>query len=269
MSAAAASLPHQVVHPKCRSHSQFKLVISVRWWRYGDTVTMNNAVDAISPEVLPAWIGSIATSAAVIVAILAIVLTYTQVRLTARQIREAAIREAQNSEDRTRPYIGLDVVTGLAGSPSFDLVITNFGRATARHVRIDLVGEGFKAQSSADEIGPALGRLFAVPFDLAPGARRRVFWYMPDEEESTPRGAVGTPISGEISAIYEWEPRPGEKLRSYKDRLSYDLNEYPKLAPQPASGSTANGSVNAPEVIARNEVHALRAIARHIGELRR
>lgn len=224
---------------------------------------------SVSAETLPAWIGAIATSAAVLVAIVAIVLTYWQVRLTARQIRDTAAQEAQNSEDQTRPYIGLDVVPGLAGPPSFDLLVTNFGRATARRICVNLSGGGFVAQSDADEVGPALGRLFAVPFDLAPGARRRVFWYMPDQENATPRGAVGAPIAGEIGARYEWEPRTGEASRSYEDRLSYDLTEYPKLTPSPSSGSTAHGSESDPEVIARNGVHALRAIARHAGELRR
>lgn len=226
------------------------------------------AQDAVSAETLPTWIGAIAT-AAVLVAIVAIVLTYLQVRLTARQIRDTAAREAQNSEDQTRPYVGLDVVPGLAGPPSFDLLVTNFGRATARRIRIELVGGGFVAQSLADEIGPALERLFAGPFDLAPGARRRVFWYMPDQVNSQSRGAVGAPIAGEISADYEWESRAGAASRSYTDQLSYDLTEYPKLTPQPASGSTAEGSTNNPEVIARNGVHALRAIASHVGEMRR
>lgn len=40
-------------------------------------------------------------------------------------MRGAALREAQDSEDRTRPYVGMDIVPGLAGSPTFDIVIEN------------------------------------------------------------------------------------------------------------------------------------------------
>lgn len=221
-----------------------------------------------SPELLPAWIEAIATAGGVLVAVVAIVFTFLQIRLASLQLRRAAIREAQDSEERTRPYIGLDVVPGLAGAPSFDLIITNFGRATAKRIRIDLRGAGFEAQSEGDEIGPALGRLFARPFDLAPGARRRVFWYMPAQADATPSGALGVPIAGEVSASYEWE-RTDADSRVYEDWIAYDLTEYPKLTPQPTEGSTANGSAGDPEIIGRNAVNALRAIARHVGETRR
>jgi len=226
--------------------------------------------EAASSDSVPTWIGAIATAAAVIVAIVAITLTYMQIRITTKQIRDAADREAENSEAQTRPYIGLDVVPGLAGHSSFDLLITNFGRTTARNIRIDLIDDEFKAQSNGDEIGPALGRLFAALFDLAPSARRRVLWYLPEQSNAEPGGPIGTPIKGEIRATYEWQ-RSGEQapVRQYEDLLSYDLTEYPKLIPLPSTGATAEGMAGSPEVIARNQVHALRSISRHIAEMGR
>lgn len=224
---------------------------------------------ASAAELVPVWIGAIAAAVGALVAIVAIALTYRQLRLTSIQIRDSARRESQNSEDQTRPYVGLDVVTSVGGSPAFDLVIANFGRTTARRIVLSIVGREFEAQSDQDAIGPALGRLFAVPFDLAPGARRRVFWHFPDDENSTPRGSFGAPAAGELRAAYVWEPGGNESERQYTEHLQYDLSEYAKLIPRPAAGSTAQGKRDDPAVIGQNSVHTLRAIARHLGELRR
>lgn len=222
-----------------------------------------------SADLVPTWISAVATSVGVIVAGVAILLTYKQVRLTAQQMRESAQREAQNSEDQTRPYIGLDLVPGLAGSPTFDIVITNFGNTTARDVRLALVDDEFRQQSEADQIGPALGRLFSAGFDLAPGAKRRIFWRFPDQEGSEPRGDMGAPLTGEIRTTYSWAPGRREPIREYEERLRYDLSEYPKLTPIPSGGSTSPSRPGDNAALLKNAVHALRAIAGHIGELRR
>jgi hypothetical protein len=223
----------------------------------------------VPADLVPSWIGAVATAVGVAVALIAILLTYKQVRLTAQQMRETSLREAQNSEDQTRPYLGIDVVPGLAGPPSFDLVVANFGKTTAHDIRLALVGREFQAQSEADEIGPALGRLFAAGFDLAPGARRRVFWRMPDEEGSSPRGDMGAPVSAEIVVTYQWVPGGDREIRRYEERLRYDLTEYPKLTPLPCEGAKADGSESDPTTSFKNTAHALRAIAQHVGEIRR
>ncbi|WP_426624289.1 hypothetical protein ACPPVW_17250 [Leifsonia sp. McL0607] len=225
------------------------------------------AVSELPPEIIPAWIEAVATAVGVLVAILAIVFAYAQIRQTATQMRLASAREAQDSEEQTRPYIGVDLVPGLGGPPSFDLVIENFGRATARDLKISLVDDSFQAQSAADEIGPALGRLFESGFDLAPGARRRIFWRLPSSEDASPPGDFGAPIAGEITTTYTWQAGDDRGKRAYEDRLRYDLTEYPKLTPAPAKGATTSGQNI--EAQAKNAVHALRAIAEHVAEIRR
>lgn len=204
-----------------------------------------------------------------IVAVIAIVLTYVQIRRTAGQVRASAVREAQDSEARTRPYVSLDIVPGLAGRPTFDVVIANSGATTARNVRLRLADHDFAKQSEHDEIGPALGELLASGFDLAPGARRRLLWRIPDDENTEPRGAVGAPISDVIRFTYAWDPRDGRPPRYYEDQLGYDLTQYPLLTPAPSRGATAQGSPADQNLQLRNLIHALRAIADHVGELRR
>jgi hypothetical protein len=218
-------------------------------------------------ETAPMWIEAIATVVGVIVALIAIVLTLQQVRMTAKQMRQTSEREAQDSEDQTRPYVGLDVLPGLAGAPSFDMVIENFGKTTAHDVRLHLVDEEFSSQSEGDDIGPALGRLFAVGFDLAPGARRRVFWRFPEQENASPPGAIGAPEAAEVVVEYGWDPGGDREPRVFEDRLRYDLSEYPKLTPSPTKGARAIGT--SADAQLKNAVHVLGAIAEHVAEIRR
>lgn len=225
-------------------------------------------VTASSPaELVPTWIGAISTALGVLLALVAVILTYRQVRQTSRQMREAARREAQDSEAQTRPYLGIDIVPSLSGNGAFDIVIQNFGRTSARDIVLGLADDEFGPQSEHDVIGPALARLFASGFDLAPGARRRVFWRLDDEEGAQPRGDMGAPIVGTVHATYEWWPDDDRSARRYSETIRYDLTEYPKLIPMAGSGPKTEGSST--DVIRRNAVHALRRIAQAVGELQR
>ena len=218
-------------------------------------------------DLVPSWIEAIATLVGVVVALAAIVFTVVQLRFTSRQMRETAIQEAQNSEAQTRPYVGIDIVPGIAGAGSMDIIIENHGRTTARNIRVSLVGDTFRAQSDGDVIGEALGRLFATGFDLAPGARRRVFWQIPADENSSPRGRMGAPIAAGIAFAYDWAPGDHRAVRSYTDSIQYDLTEYPNLIPVPSTGPTAPGA--SPEMQGKNLLHVLRAIAANVAEIRR
>lgn len=209
------------------------------------------------------WVSAIATCVGSVAAGGALWFAYSQIRLTARQMRESAAQEARDSEARTRPYVSVEIVPGLAGPGSMDIVFANHGRTTARNVRVSLVGDDFRAQSEEDEIGPALGRMFANRFELAPGARRRVFWQIPANDDES-RSQFGTPLIGVVAVSYAWKPDGAETERRYADEFRYDLTEYPKLIPVPYSGPNASGtSADAHE---RNVVHALRAIARNVAE---
>lgn len=218
-------------------------------------------------DLVPSWIEAIATLVGVGVAMVAIVFTVVQLRLTAQQMREAAVQEAKNSEARTRPYIGVEIVPGIAGSGSMDILIENHGKTTARNIQVRLADDTFREQSDGDVIGAALGRLFSAGFDLAPGARRRVFWQFPADANSSPSGHMGTPVAAGILFSYEWEPGDERPARHYEDSIEYDLTEYPKLIPMPATGSTAQGAST--DALQKNLLNVLRAIASNIAEMRR
>ncbi|WP_292766901.1 hypothetical protein [Microbacterium sp. UBA3486] len=224
------------------------------------------SVQELPADLVPSWIEAIATLVGVIVALVAIVFTAVQIRLTARQMRETSAQEAQNSEDQTRPYVGIDIVPGVGGMGSMDIIFENHGRTSARNITVRLSEDEFREQSEGDIIGPALARLFAVPFDLAPGARRRVMWQIPADENASPRGHMGTPVAGGVKFSYDWVPGGDRPVRHYDDAIDYDLTEYPKLIPMPTTGATAHGS--SPEAQQTNLLHVLRAIAVHIGGLR-
>lgn len=178
------------------------------------------------------WIESISTLVAAVAAIIAVIVAWWQLRLAAEDFRDKTEVERANSDAQTRPYLALDVVPGIAGNSSFDLVISNQGKTFAREIAISIEGLHFEAQSSGDELGPALGRLFEQKFELAPGARRRVFWRIP-ESNGSPRGDIGTPVAATILVDYVWVRDDGRSPEHYSDRLAYDLTEYPKLTPVP------------------------------------
>lgn len=205
-----------------------------------------------------AWFTGWVTLGAAVIAVITLL-------LLARQVRDSGAENERNIEAQTRPYVGIEFSAGVAGAPSMDIVIQNTGRATAANIRVEIEG-GFAAQSENDEIGPALGRLFATPFTLAPQGRRRVFWRLPDDERSDPRGDFGAPLSGVVSVSYEWQRGDGKTVR-YAEPFPYDLAEYPKLMPAPRTGPERKGTTI--DATAVNVVHTLRAIAEHLAELRR
>lgn len=227
----------------------------------------STAVDVVAQSAAnAAWFTAWVTLGGVVVAVFALLAVVRQIRDAGKQMKDSAIENEKNLQAQTRPYLGVEFVSGVAGAPSMDIVIANSGRTTASNILLNIEG-GFNSQSEEDQIGPALGRLFAVPFDLAPNTRRRVFWRIPDETGRDPRGDIGAPVKGAVLIGYDWERSPGASVVHYEEQVTYDLTEYPKLMPSPRTGPKQQG--NSVEVAATNVVHVLRAIAEHIAELRR
>ena len=58
-----------------------------------------------------------------------------QIYLASKQMRETSKQSKQESEDRNRPYISMDVVPGLGGVGCWDLKIKQHGRISRkRHI---------------------------------------------------------------------------------------------------------------------------------------
>jgi hypothetical protein len=192
---------------------------------------------------LPTWIGAVATAAAAFVAIGAILLTLRQVRLTAEQLRRASVQAAQDSEDRTRPYVTMNIVPSIASHGALDLVLTNTGVTAATHVR----------------------------FELAPDARMRLFWHLPESstERSDQPGAMGAPVTGEVRATYSRDVDGQPGTQEYVTTHRYDFTLWPRITPEAWTGRTNQGKSDDPATHLKNINFGLRAIAHHLGETTR
>lgn len=229
-----------------------------------EMVTVAARADEIAESMLAAtWLTAIATIVGVVIAGAALVAAALSIVQTGRQMRVTARNEVENSDAQTRPYVGVDITPGIASMPSFDIVIRNHGKTAARGIRISLLDGEFAARGGDDMVGPAQARVFAVPFDLAPGAHRRLLWQVLASKGGSRPTNLGAPDSGTIGMSYEWEPNDGRERRSYTDSIRYDLRDYPALIVVAGTGGSTTGRTAEDHL--KNAVKALRAIASHVG----
>ncbi|GEM_PF-4713604 len=107
-------------------------------------------------------LSTLAAVGALLVSVATLFVAVIQIGRASRQLRA-------DSEERTRPYIFLDVVPGLQGTRVWDLIISNTGKTTARDVRISLNQD--LPTDEADKVGPNLAKLFEAGLTLPPGSR--------------------------------------------------------------------------------------------------
>lgn len=206
-----------------------------------DWITNDNA------GVATAW----ATFAGVVVALLAATFALVQLRM---------IRK--DSHDRTRPYVQLDVVPGLQGPGSWDLMIENRGASTALDVVVD--GGAYLPQDAQDHIVPDLQKYLLAPKTLVPGARRRVMWgYSLDNPHIRagvlePRDVVVTYLDERKATSWRGKKRP------YRNTFKVGDAYAPAVFPAPMEGQKPGNQ----DMLAHID-QALRTLNTHVGELRR
>lgn len=199
-------------------------------------------------EVVSAW----ATAAGVLVGLIAALAALRQLRMISR-----------DSRDRTRPYVQLDVVPGLQGPGSWDLVIENRGASTAHDVRID--AGTLEPVTDEDHIAHALAVYLATSRTLVPGARRRLMWAfnLPD------RGVRAGVLEGRTARVSyrdeqgmrRWRPsKPFENKFFLEDVTGTAAGIYPA----PTEGRTTGSGEHL-----KNIDLAVRNLGAHVGELRR
>lgn len=206
-----------------------------------DWITNDNA------GVVNAW----ATFAGVAVALLAATFALVQLRL---------IRK--DSHERTRPYVQLDVVPGLQGPGSWDLIIENRGASTALNVVVD--GGEYTPQDESDHIVPDLGKYLLAPKTLVPGARRRVMWGY-STNDARIRAGVLEPRDVSVTYLDERRSRSwlGRK-RPYRDTFRVGDALAGMVFPAPTEGPKPNNT----DMLAHID-RAVRTLNTHVGELRR
>ena len=206
-----------------------------------DWITKENA------DIVVAW----ASIAGVMVAFLAAMFALSQLSMIRKDSRE-----------RTRPYVQLDVVPGLHGTGSWDLIIENRGASTALEVIID-AGE-FTPQDDADHISPIIGDYLLTPKTLVPGARRRVMWGLSHSDQNIKAGVL-EPREVKVSYFDERKARRRwPKPRPYRDTFAVGDAFAPAVFPAPTEGARPNNK----DMLAHID-RALRAMNGHIAELRR
>lgn len=197
------------------------------------------------------------------------IVTITAGRATAKQAQESLKRQTWDSEQRTRPYVSVDIVPSIVGAPNFDIVIKNLGKSTARTISLKLATDDFQTKTKYDLVGSALEKLFNSTFALSPQASRRFFWICPKNKDDSSSEHQGTPISAEIVTTYTWKTEDERGIREYKETLQYDVSHELKIAPQVKSGLTSEDSKSDSNTQIKNLDHALRAIGEKIVITRR
>lgn len=154
----------------------------------------------------------------------------------------ASEQNERDSRAATRPYVYAEVVPGLGGSATWDLVLRNHGRTTARNLLV-------VTDWAKDDFAKKLSQFCSTERDLPPGASLRLFWRVEDPN--------GGPASGQepvtkVDLTYE-DDQGGHWRESYVADCSYG-----KATPAPQEGDNAGGGE---DKHIRNINFALRAIA--------
>lgn len=191
--------------------------------------------------------------------------------LLAWQVADDTLRHAKNAQDQlrrdsieqTRPYVYVQLVPGLAGLASWDLIITNTGKSIARNLTIECDAWPEKH----DVVSGPLQKLFSTPQSLPPGTNIRTFWQLgippghKDENGSTdPLGVVG---QASITVHYSSDD---PTTPSYMDTFSVDPELFGRAVPGPYTGPNPRTALDEGE----RDLHSmLAAVSHNIAEMRR
>jgi hypothetical protein len=93
----------------------------------------------------------------------------------------------EQARDEARPYVFVEVTSGLHGAGAWDLVVWNAGRTMARDLTFET--DCIAKKSVDDFISEPLSRFLSEKHLLAPGCRVRVMWRR--EEGKDIRGQMG------------------------------------------------------------------------------
>lgn len=174
--------------------------------------------------------------------------------------RNANEQAERDSIERTRPYVFVEVVAGLAGISTYDLVIRNTGKSSARGVILQFN----PWPDEIDDIAEKLQKMMKTPRDIPPGSSLRTIWHLGTSENETFSDGTkqaGMPLAGTIRVQYgSDEP----KRKTYTDSYPFDVNSA-GLWPAPTTGPEARGL----DKNERSFYKAIQTLTHHVGEMRR
>jgi hypothetical protein len=200
----------------------------------------------------PTWTDEVAAWSAIVTAVFTLVLVLMAVAAwrtakhtldASRRASEAAAASAEaagaaneqarrDSIEQTRPYVYVEILTGLSGQTTFDLKITNSGRSAARELRIDYDSW----PEELDEVSQAVSDLFNKPRTLPPSCSIRTFWRLEGNfDDGTTVAGLGN--DGTISVRYTSDdPSSSEYVDSFEVMI-----ENSGLWPIPEAGPNPDG----------------------------
>lgn len=118
--------------------------------------------------------------------------------IMAWQVAKANLRHLRDdSRAQTRPYVYAQLVPGIAGAPTWDLIVRNSGRSSAKNLQIDV-----SAWPETDDVIVALKNLFETPQTLPPGTSIRTFWSLGKRHDPQSTGATGIDIPVDLTVRY-------------------------------------------------------------------
>ncbi len=168
----------------------------------------------------------------------------------------------RDSRKRTRPYVQLDVVPGLHGPGSWDLIIEN--RVPPQPLEVVIDAGKFIPVDAEPHIAPRLADYLLAPKTLVPGARRRVMWGFHLTDRNLKAGVL-EPRQATVTYLDERKARLGWPTpRACQDTFTLRDAFGAAVFPAPAEGSKPTSQ----DMLAHID-RALRAMNGHIGELRR
>lgn len=165
----------------------------------------------------------------------------------------------EQAERDGRPYVMAEVVPGLHGAGSWDLVVTNSGRSMA--IELQFLFDEWERRGESDYITDHLVKYLRQSEMLVPGARKRVMWRRELDGHISEAGAPET-----MKLTIRYRDEPGNQ---YQTEFIFALKSLGAAAPAPDEGRTRNGSNDDVSKNLADISHALRALNGHVGELRR
>jgi hypothetical protein len=206
--------------------------------------------------------GSIATAILTLGLLVGAVLAWRTAKESLEHARDAQQQVKLDSIEQTRPYVHAQLVPGLAGVATWDLVLSNPGRSTARNLTIEM--EGWP--NVDDEITTPLRAMFETAQAIPPGVSRRCYWKLGLEQGHTWADGTADPVGIASAATLKLSYTSDDPSHpQYTDVYRLDENAI-GVTPTPNRGSEPKSGISDD---AKSLHSVLRAIAQNIGELNR
>lgn len=223
---------------------------------YASCMTPNSSTDWL--EAIAAWIAALSGVGTLLLTgglLYTALLAYHAARDTLQQMRADSEAQREDSARATRPYVFARLMPGLAGHRTWDIAIENTGQSAAYDLKVEIDAD----RQRSDIVATAIRSFAASGAMIPPGGRIRAYWYVEADRDAEPPDVMGYPRA---TVTLNYADSEGH---TFNDR-PIDLDpELIGLTPVPHEGDKAHGA----DEIQRDTVHALRSIARHLGELHR